>query len=61
MASLTTVYLISLILASMSAVGATFAGNRFTSPKTAEVVEIPESTVQPELPVSEEVSPPAAE
>ena len=61
MASLTTVYLISLILASMSAIGSTFAGARFTTPKTAEVVEIPESTVQPEVPVSEEVSPPAVE
>lgn len=61
MASLSTVYVISLILASMSAMGATFMGNRFTTPKTVEPVEIPQSTEQTELPVSEEVAPPAAE
>lgn len=60
MASLTTVYLISLVLASMSAIGSTFAGARFITPKTTESAGL-QSTEQSELPVSEEVSPPAAE
>jgi hypothetical protein len=57
MASLTTVYVISLILASMSAMGSTFLGSKFTAPKTVESVEIPQSTEQTEPPISEEVSP----
>lgn len=61
MASLTTVYVISLILAGMSAMGSTFMGARFISPKTVEPAESPQGIEQTELPVSEEDSPPAAE
>jgi hypothetical protein len=61
MASLSTVYVISLILASMSAMGATLAGNRFIPPKTVESAESPQSIEQTELPVSEEGPPDSEE
>jgi len=58
MASLTTVYLISLVLASISAMGSTFLGSKFTAPKIVETVETPQNIEQTEALVSEEVSPP---
>lgn len=65
MASLTTVYLISLVLSSLSAVGSTIMGNRFFPltqtpiPETPSPAESPQNIEQTEPPVSEEVSPPA--
>lgn len=58
MASLTTVYLISLVLSSLSAVGSTIMGNRFF-PEIPLPAESPQNIEQTEPPVSEEVSLPA--